>query len=169
MSASPKSRTRRAPRLANQPGEVRTTETYSEDDPWRRVPTLARRNKVTVTFENLVALRAEGSVLENETYVSLLETAKATRKQQLFYLGQRLDGGSGDFAGESDAPDPVALKAAMLDKNRKNENIQRPGGSGACSAAAPRRAGPLAGWGRRSRTRAVNDLARRHCRDGRVD
>ena len=92
------------------------TETYSEDDPWRRVP---RRNKVTVTFKNMEALRAERPMLENETCVSLWETAKAIRKQQLFYLGQLL---SDNLAGEWDAPDPVALKAAMLDNNRDNEN-----------------------------------------------
>ena len=103
-----------------------TKDTYSEDDLWRRVPLLARRNnKATVTFENIEALRAEGPVLENETYVSILETTKPIRKQQLFYLGQLLDGGSDDLAGEWDAPDPVALKAAMLDKSRENKNRRK--------------------------------------------
>ena len=40
-------------------------------------------------------------------------------------MGQLLDGGSGDLAGEWDAPDPVALKAAMLDKSRESENRRK--------------------------------------------
>ena len=112
--------------LVNHPGEVWTKETYSEGDPWRRVPMLARFNNTpTVTFENIESLRAAGPVLEEDVYVSELETAKPIQKQQLFYLGQLMDGSTGDLAGEWDAPEPGALKAAMLNKSRESKNRRK--------------------------------------------
>ncbi len=125
------------PKFVEHKGEVWTKRTYSEGDPWQRVPMLKRRNnKPVATWENAQQLRAQGPKLTKEVYTSLLDAEDVIRKQQLFYLGQLLDGGSGRLSRAWPPPDREKLKAALATKNAEKKRRRKLKGGEAVVEAA---------------------------------